>query len=85
MKIRSKLADIEFRFGRIDYKKDHLILHSHPDQPMQSKAYVSPDDVAAALGCALRNPMVWLYIAGLPFFLVRYRLRRARQGRRTAS
>jgi hypothetical protein len=76
MKVKSKLADVDFRFGRFEYKKDHLIIHSHPSQAMQSKVYVSPDDVLAALGKALVNPMVWVYLLGFPFFLLRYRRRK---------
>lgn len=75
MKVKSKLADIEFEFGHFEYKKDHLVIHSHPSQSMQSKVYVSPNDVVSALGKALRVPMVWVYILGFPFFLVRYRRR----------
>ena len=45
-----EFADIDFVFGQIEYKKDHLIVHSHLDQPMESKVYVSPDDIVAGLG-----------------------------------
>ncbi|MBB6522612.1 hypothetical protein [Pseudoteredinibacter isoporae] len=76
MKVKSKLADIDFEFGHFEYKKDHLIIHSHPDQSMQSKVYVSPDDVVSALGKALKVPMVWLYILAFPVFLIRYRRRK---------
>lgn len=77
MKVKSRLADIDFVFGRIEYKKDHLIVHSHPDQPMETKVYVSPDDIVSGLGKALSNPRVWVYFLGFPFFLVRYRRRHA--------
>ncbi len=73
MKVKSKLADIDFEFGRFEYKKDHLIVHSHASQAMQSRVYVSPNDVVSALGKALANPMVWVYLIGFPFFLIRYR------------
>ena len=76
MKVKSKLADVDFQFGHFEYKKDHLIIHSHPSQTMQSKVYISPDDVLSALGKALANPMVWLYVLAFPFFLVRYRRRK---------
>jgi len=79
MKVKSKLADIDFEFGRFEYKKDHLIVHSHESQPMQSKVYVSPNDILSALGKALSNPMVWVYILFFPFFLIRYRRRHARK------
>ena len=83
MKVRSKLADIDFVFGRFEYKKDHLIVHSDPARSMESKVYVSPNDVLSGLAKALVNPMVWVYFLGFPFFLIRYRLRHRR--RQTAS
>ena len=82
MKVRSKLADIDFVFGRFEYKKDHLIVHSDPGRSMESKVYISPDDILAGLGKALANPMVWVYVLCFPFFLIRYR-RRHRNKTRT--
>ena len=79
MKVRSKLADIDFVFGHFEYKKDHLIVHSDPERSMETKVYVSPDDVLAGLAKALANPMVWVYFLGFPFFLIRYRRRHARK------
>lgn len=79
MKVKSKLADIDFEFGRFEYKKDHLIVHSHESQSMQSRVYISPNDVLSALGKALANPMVWVYFLCFPFFLFRYRRRHARK------
>ena len=79
MKVKSKLADIDFEFGRFEYKKDHLIVHSHESQSMQSKVYVSLNDVVSALGKALVNPMVWVYLVFFPFFLIRYRRRHAKK------
>ena len=75
MKVRSKLADIDFVIGRIEYKNDHLIVHSDPQRSMESKVYVSPDDILAGLGKVLSNPRVWVYLLGFPFFLIRYRRR----------
>lgn len=77
MKVISKLADIDFEFGHFEYKKDHLIIHSHEDSKMQSRVYVSPNDVVSALGKALKVPKVWVYILFFPFFLIRYRKRHA--------
>ncbi len=78
MKVRSKLADIDFVFGKFAYKKDHLIVHSDPDRSMESKVYISPDDVLGGLRKALANPMVWVYFLCFPFFLLRYRRRHRR-------
>jgi hypothetical protein len=77
MKVRSKLADIDFQFGEFEYKKDHLLIHSAVSQTMKTKVYVSPDDILTALGQMLRKPMVWLYLFGFPFFVLRYRCRHA--------
>ena len=85
MKVKSKLADIDFQFGSFQYKKDHLIVHSDPERCMESEVYVSPDDITSALGKALSNPMVWIYFLGFPFFLVRYRLRHRRKRRARSS
>ncbi len=79
MKVRSKLADVDFQFGEFEYKKDHLVVHSAPEQAMQTKVYVSPNDVLTALIKALSNPMVWVYIIGFPFFLLRYRHRKRKK------
>ena len=79
MKVKSKLADIDFEFGHFEYKKDHLIIHSHQDQSMQSKVYVSPNDVVSALGKAICLPMFWVYMIGFPFFLIRYRRRHGKK------
>ncbi len=76
MRIRSKLADVEFLFGEFEYKKDHLIIHSAPEQTMQTKVYVSPNDIIAAVTKALSKPMVWFYFIAFPFFLIRYRRRK---------
>ena len=80
MRVRSKLADVEFQFGKFEYKKDNLIIHSAPEQAMQTKVYVNPNDVISAMTKALSQPMVWVYIVGFPFFLVRYRRRKAQEG-----
>ncbi len=77
MKVRSKLADVDFQFGQFEYKKDHLIIHSEESQAMKTKVYVSPNDIVSALGQMLKKPMVWLYLLAFPFFLVRYRRRHA--------
>ncbi|MGI9228406.1 MAG: hypothetical protein ACR2P9_00930 [Gammaproteobacteria bacterium] len=79
MKVKSKLADIVFQFGNFEYRKDHLIVHSAPGQSMQTTVYISPDDIVAGLKNALSQPMVWLYIIAFPFFLIRYRRRKAAQ------
>ena len=81
MKVVSKLADVEFVFGAVEYKRDHLILHSHPSQSLQSKVYVSPDDILSALAKMSANPRVWLYLLAFPLHVIRYRRRKAARAR----
>ena len=79
MKIRSQLADVDFEVGRFEYKRDHLIIHSAASQSLQSKVYVSPDDILSIAGKALATPMVWAYLLGFPYFLIKYRLRKMKR------
>lgn len=73
MRVRSKLADVEFRFGSIERKDDELIINSHPDQPMKSCVYVAPADVVTVLGKLLASPAAWGFLLRLPYFLWRDR------------
>ena len=66
MRVRSKLADVEFQFGEFEYKKDHLIIHSAQEQAMQTRVYVSPDDIVSALKKALSNPTGLAVFCRLP-------------------
>ncbi|OGT84890.1 MAG: hypothetical protein A3H91_05925 [Gammaproteobacteria bacterium RIFCSPLOWO2_02_FULL_61_13] len=68
MRVRSKLADVEFRFGSIERKDNELIINSHPDQAMKSRVYVSPGDVLIALGKMITSPAAWVFLLGLPYF-----------------
>ncbi len=68
MRVRSKLADVEFRFGSIERKGNELIINSHPDQPMKSRVYVSPSDVLTVAGKLIATPAAWVFLLGLPYF-----------------
>jgi hypothetical protein len=75
MRVRSKLADVEFRFGSIERKDNELIINSHPDQAMKSRVYVSPADVLIALGKMITSPAAWGFFLALPYFYWRSRKR----------
>ena len=76
MKVRSKLADVEFRIGGFEYRKDHLVVFSTPEQGIPTRVYLSPDDIVTVLGRVLTTPVVWGYVLAFPFFLFRYRRRK---------
>ena len=73
MKVRSKLADVEFAFGTVERKGNTLVISSHPSQTMKSKVYISPADVVAFLGRLVRSPSALLFVLGLPVFYFRAR------------
>ena len=75
MRVRSKLADVEFRFGSIERKDNDLIINSHPDQPMKSRVYVSPSDVLTVIDKMVTSRAAWGFILGLPYFYWRSRKR----------
>ncbi|MCL4745108.1 MAG: hypothetical protein KJZ83_06795 [Burkholderiaceae bacterium] len=76
MRVRSKLADVEFRFGAVDRRGYELIIHSHPDQPMKSRVHVTPQDVLAAVRALLLSKAFWVYLLGFPYFYFRARSER---------
>lgn len=81
MRVRSKLADVEFRFGGIERKDNDLIINSHPDQTLKSRVYVSPEDVLTALGKIFTSPAAWIFLLGLPFFYWRSKNRKVEDRR----
>ena len=73
MKVKSKLADVDFKFGTVERKDNMLVISSDPAQTMQSKVYVTPDDVLQFLGKLLRSPSGLLFVIGFPVFYFRAR------------
>lgn len=73
MRVRSKLAEVEFRFGHVERKGNELVIHSHPDQALKSRVFVSPDDVLSAASMLLRSPAAWGYALTFPFLYLKAR------------
>lgn len=78
LRVRSKLADVEFRFGSIERKGEDLVINSHPDQAMKSRVYITPADVVTVLGILLTAPAVWGFLLRLPYNLWRARAARTK-------
>src|SRR5262245_28768490 len=81
MRVRSKLVDVEFRFGSIERIDNELVVNSHPGQPLKSRIYISPDDVLTALGKLLTSRGAWIFLLGFPYFYLRSRRRDQRDRR----
>ena len=73
MKVKSRLADVEFLFGSVERKGNSLVISSHPSQTMKSKVYVSPQDVLGFLGQVIRSPSALLFVVAFPYFYFRSR------------
>ena len=73
MHVKSRLADVEFLFGTVERKGNRLVISSHPSQTMQSKVYVSPQDVLSFFGQLLRSPSALLFVLGFPYFYIKAR------------
>lgn len=76
MKVKSKLADVDFSFGAVERKDNTLVISSDPAQKMQSKVYVTPDDVLRFLGKLLTSPSGLLFVIAFPIFYFRARAER---------
>lgn len=82
MRVKSKLADVDFRFGQVRREGAALVISSHPSQTMQSKVYVTPDDVLQFLGRLLASPSALAFVIAFPWFWWRSRSEAApRHGR----
>ncbi len=75
MRVRSKLADVEFLVGSIERKENDLLINSDPEQPLKSRIYISPDDALTLLGKLILSPAAWVFFLGFPFFYMRSRKR----------
>ena len=71
MKVKSKLANVDFLIGSIERKESTLVISSDPSQPMRSKVYVTPQDVTLFLRKLFMSPSGLLFILGLPVFYFR--------------
>lgn len=73
MKVRSKLADIEFRIGALAREGDTLVITNDPAQPMRSRVYVTAQDVLEFFRQLLRSPSALVFVLALPWFWLRGR------------
>ena len=70
MRVISKLAQIDFQFGKVTRDGDVLVINSHAE--MRSTVYVSPQDVIEFLKRFLLSPRAIVFVLGMPFFWYRW-------------
>ena len=73
MRVISKLAQIDFQFGRITRDGNLLVIESHKDSKMPSTVFVSPEDVIEVAKRFLLSPRGMLFILGFPYFFYRWK------------
>jgi hypothetical protein len=73
MRVRSKLVDMEFRFGPIERSGNDLVVNNHASQPLKIRIYISPEDALTALGKLIASPAAWIFLLGFPYFYLRSR------------
>lgn len=66
MRVTSKLADVEFRFGRIERDGTTLLINSHPSQAMQTTVHMSPDDFLAFVKAMVTSPSALFFLLSFP-------------------
>ncbi|MCH9693628.1 MAG: hypothetical protein K0U72_03885 [Gammaproteobacteria bacterium] len=73
MRVISKLAQIDFQFGKIGRDGNLLVIESDPEAKMPSTVYVSPQDVIEFLKRFLVSPRAIVFVLGMPYFLYRWK------------
>ncbi|GAA4131543.1 hypothetical protein ACFFTN_16025 [Aminobacter aganoensis] len=73
MRVTSKLADVEFRFGRIERDGSTLLINSHPSQAMQTTVHMSPDDFLAFLKAMATSPSALFFLLTFPVLWFKHR------------
>ena len=72
MRVISKLAQIDFQFGKVQKEGDLLVIDSEPGAKMPSRVYVSPQDVLEFLKRFFVSPSAILFVVAFPYYLYRW-------------
>lgn len=78
VRVKSDLADLDIKIGRISREGDELIVESAPESSLDARIRVDSSDARSMLGKVLRSGAVWGFLLRLPFS----RPRRAANSRR---
>jgi hypothetical protein len=73
MRVTSKLADMDFAFGKIERLDTMLVLHSDDAQAMKTTVYMAPDDFLAFLKAMATSRGAWLFLLFFPYLWLRHR------------
>jgi len=67
MRVKSSLADIDFRVGEITREGDYLFVHSAPGSTLETQIQISPQDARDTLWQLLTHAAVWRFLPKMLF------------------
>lgn len=73
MRVTSKLADVDFNFGKIERSGTMLVIHSDEKQAMRTVVHMAPDDFLAFLKTMATSKGALLFLLFFPYFWLKHR------------
>ncbi|MXW73514.1 MAG: hypothetical protein F4002_04850 [Chromatiales bacterium] len=84
MRVKSDLADLDIKLGRISRQGDKLVVDSAPESSLDARIRVDASEARSMLGKVLKSGAVWGFLLRLPFSRPRRVSGRARERGRPA-
>jgi len=67
MRVKSDLADLDIKLGRISRQGDELVVDSAPESSLDARIRIDASDARGMLGKVLKSGAVWSFLLRLPF------------------
>ena len=67
MRVKSDLADLDIKLGRISRQGDELVVDSAPGSSLDARIRVDASDARSMLGKVLKSGPFWGFLLRLPF------------------
>lgn len=67
MRVKSDLADLDIKLGRISRQGDELVVDSAPESSLDARIRIDASDARGMLGKVLKSGAVWGFLLSLPF------------------
>ena len=84
MRVKSDLADLDIKLGRISREGDELVMDSAPGSSLDARIRVDASDARSMLATVLKSGAVWGFLLRLPFSRRGHAGRTSREGGRPA-
>ena len=67
MRVKSDLADLDIKLGRISRQGDELVVESAPESSLDARIRLDATEARSMLGKVLKSGAVWGFLLRLPF------------------